>query len=166
MCISNNVCTLFFFYTCILHTSERKCIYIYIHYIIFSLLLLLLLIILYCIVQNVCFTMYRIVINYCIYSAYIYIQFLKWAPHSVHRHTADHLANVSIDPTITEDNKKPKTNDNEIWLAPVACFLAYDTPNTPPNSRLFLQYCHYFGVCLSDTSSRCQHIPRNLESVL
>ena len=36
--------------------------------------------------------------NYCKYSAYIYTQFLKWAPHSVHRHTADHLANVSIDP--------------------------------------------------------------------
>ena len=76
---------------------------VYIVYIICSsLLLLLLLIVLYCIVQNVCFTMYRIVIivntvHIYIY-VYIYTQFLKWAPHSVHRHTADHLANVSIDP--------------------------------------------------------------------
>ena len=78
------------------------------------LLLLLLLIIFYCIVQHVCFTMYRIVIIVYTVHMYIYTQFLKWAPHSVHRHTADHLANVSIDPTITEDNRTPKTNDNEI----------------------------------------------------
>ena len=87
---------------------------VYIVYIICSsLLLLLLLIVLYCIVQNVCFTMYRIVTI--VNTVHIYIYTVSEVGASLcappYRRSPGKCVNWS---TITEDNRNPKTNDNEI----------------------------------------------------